>query len=178
MACRSPDPISSSRTRRPMEWRRTATAAMRSSTPFCHWRRATQATVGTSAGGVADDVHVVGTLPNAQVRERLAAAHVYCQPSVVSRTWCEQFGFAVVEAMALGRPVVACDTGALREIVGEDGEYAGARNASALAAAIARVLDDPTAAARGARLAARARARYSASTQGALMRRVLLGGAA
>jgi glycosyltransferase involved in cell wall biosynthesis len=116
---------------------------------------------------LGEDVEFTGALPAAEVRRRLAQAAVYCQPSATSRTWCEQFGFAVVEAMAGGRPVVTCATGVLPEIVGPDGVYAPARNAAGLAQALADVLRDPRAAAdRGRRLQARARERYDAARQG------------
>lgn len=134
------------------------------------WRRLAQ------SYGVADAVELAGALPNAAARQTIATAAVYCQPSVVSRTWCEQFGYAVVEAMAYGRPVVVCSTGALPEIVGPDGVYAPARNAASLARALADVLRDPeAAAARGRRLAAWTRTRYDARRQGTVLREFLNG---
>ena len=120
--------------------------------------------------GVDRDVEFTGVLPGVEARRRIAEAAVYCQPSVTSRTWCEQFGFAVVEAMAAGRPVVTCATGALPEIVGPDGVYAPARNAARLAQSLADVLCDREAAAlRGRRLHARARERYDATRQGRIL---------
>ena len=114
-----------------------------------------------------DAVQLLGAVPHAEVIERIADAAVYCQPSAASRTWCEQFGFATVEAMSLGRPVVAASSGALPEIIGPDGVFASVRNAASLANALAGLMADPVeAAARGARLAAFARARYDSVQQG------------
>jgi glycosyltransferase involved in cell wall biosynthesis len=72
--------------------------------------------------------------------EVLAAADVFAFPSL----W-EGLGCAVIEAMALGLPVVASDVPALREVL-EDGANATLvppADPQALAAALARLLDDP-----------------------------------
>lgn len=112
-------------------------------------------------------VAFTGALPNAEVRRLIGESTVYCQPSSSSQTWCEQFGFAVVEAMALGRPVVICHSGALAEVVGPDALLAASRNASSLAGALLRAIGEPgESRARGERLAARARERYDARVQG------------
>lgn len=68
--------------------------------------------------------------------------------AVVSRS--ESFSLVAIEAMASGVPVVAVDSGGPREIVvpGETGYLVPAGDADALAAAAARVLDDPEAARR------------------------------
>jgi glycosyltransferase involved in cell wall biosynthesis len=71
----------------------------------------------------------------------------------------EPFGIVVVEAMALGKPVVAGAAGGPSEIItpGVDGLLAPFEDARALAAAISRYLDDPAFAIRCG-TAARARA--------------------
>ena len=55
----------------------------------------------------------------------------------------EGFGLPIVEAMACAVPTVASDTPALTEVGGDAAIYAPARDAAALASAIARALDDP-----------------------------------
>ena len=56
-----------------------------------------------------------GLSPRAHCR-RVAEAQAIVVPSV----WYENFPMTVVEAMALGTPVIASDTGALAAIVGDE----------------------------------------------------------
>ena len=44
-------------------------------------------------------------------------ADVFCLPSVPTKTWSEQFGFALAEAMACGKPVVSTLSGSIPEVV-------------------------------------------------------------
>ena len=69
---------------------------------------------------------------------------------VVLPSLAESFGFAVLEAMSLGRPVVAAATGGLREIIEneENGLLVPAKDPQALADAMIRVLRDKDLAAR------------------------------
>lgn len=78
----------------------------------------------------------------------------------------EGSGTVVLEAMAVQRPVVAFDTGGQRELIadGEDGYLVSSLSAQALADAIVRVLDDPTASAKmGARGREKVVARYASA---------------
>jgi glycosyltransferase involved in cell wall biosynthesis len=54
----------------------------------------------------------------------------------------EGFGIPVLEAMTLGVPVVAANRGALPEVLGDAGLLTDASDPEAIAAAIARVLDE------------------------------------
>lgn len=65
---------------------------------------------------------------------------------VVPSAQPEPFGIVVVEAMALGRPIVASDAGGPREMItsGHDGLLVRPRDPGAMADAIARLIDDPT----------------------------------
>jgi glycosyltransferase involved in cell wall biosynthesis len=60
-------------------------------------------------------VQLVGAVPHKEVPKHMAAAQVACQPSLV-----EPFGQALLEAMAMGRSVVATRVGGPAEFVAED----------------------------------------------------------
>jgi phosphatidyl-myo-inositol alpha-mannosyltransferase len=66
---------------------------------------------------------------------------VFCAPN----TGGESFGIVLAEAMAAGAPIVASDLDAFRRVLraGRAGELFQNGNAAALAAAAARMLDDP-----------------------------------
>jgi glycosyltransferase involved in cell wall biosynthesis len=120
--------------------------------------------------GLQGRVSFLGTLGNSEVRAKMAEAEVFCFPSLLSPNWMEQYGFAVVEAMAAGLPVVAFDSGSIREICGEDAVYASTGNAHSLAEGIASILENKTEAlARGERLRLRAFREYDAEVQGRKM---------
>ena len=55
------------------------------------------------------------------------------------------FGLSIAEAMAMRKPVVACNTGGVPEIIthGSDGWLVEERSAEAVATAMARLLKDP-----------------------------------
>jgi glycosyltransferase involved in cell wall biosynthesis len=79
----------------------------------------------------------------------------------------EGFGIAIVEAMAVGRPVIASATGGITEIVvhGDTGLLVPPGDAAALADALATLLTHPDQArAMGARGLARVRERFSIET--------------
>lgn len=102
--------------------------------------------------GVENHVRLLGHRDD--VGDLLAAADVFAFPSMY-----EGLGGAVLEAMALGTPIVASDLPAIREVTG-DGDVAllvPPGDEDALARGVLRLLDEPALA--GA-LAARGRARY------------------
>lgn len=67
----------------------------------------------------------------------LGRASLLCFPSLY-----EGFGFPPLQAMAAGIPVVATRAGALPEVLGSAAELVPPRDETALAGALARVLDD------------------------------------
>lgn len=87
--------------------------------------------------GLGDAVRFLGE--REEVPEILRASDVALLPS-----WEEPFGRVVVEAMAMGVPVVATAIGGPAEIIrdGVDGVLVAPRQPEALAAAITRLLDD------------------------------------
>jgi glycogen(starch) synthase len=92
---------------------------------------------------VADRVHMVGELPRPEALSIVARADVVALPS----RW-ESFGYVAVEAMALGRPVVATETGGFAELIedGRTGWLVPPGDPEALLAGLAKCLADPAAA--------------------------------
>ncbi len=103
------------------------------------------------ARGVAGRLRLPGFTD--QVLPWLRALDVFCFPSHM-----EGLGTSVLEAMALGRPIVATRAGGIPEMVtdGATGLLVEPRDPAALAAALAALLDDP---ARAAALGRAARVR-------------------
>ncbi len=111
-----------------------------------------------AARNLSDRVTFEGRRTHAQVLEIMAAAAVVAAPSVRARDGKRE-GIPVVlmEAMALGRPVVASRLSGIPELVrdGENGLLAAPGDPADLATALRRLADDP---ALGERLGRAARA--------------------
>jgi glycosyltransferase involved in cell wall biosynthesis len=58
-------------------------------------------------------------------------------------SWCESFGHPLVEAMAMGVPIVAADTDVNRDVAGDAALYHPVRDPAAMAAAVLRVWREP-----------------------------------
>lgn len=97
---------------------------------------ALEASLKEQARNLGDRITFLGYCGN--VRGVLEALDVYVQPSVM-----EALGLAVLEASAMGLPVVASEVGGLPEVVrpGETGLLVSPGDPSALAEALARLLD-------------------------------------
>jgi glycosyltransferase involved in cell wall biosynthesis len=90
--------------------------------------------------GLAANVTVTGFVSRAQVAAHLAHADVLALPSRY-----EELGTAIVEAMAMGVPVVASRAGGIPEVVddGRTGQLVPPGDPRALAAALDGLLSDP-----------------------------------
>jgi glycosyltransferase involved in cell wall biosynthesis len=88
-------------------------------------------------GGIADRVHFGGYQKD--VRPFLDEFDLFVHPS-----YGEPFGLAIVEAMAMRKPVIACGTGGVPEIIthGRDGWLVEERSVDAVATAIATLLNN------------------------------------
>ena len=108
-----------------------------------------------TAGLPPDTIRTPGYLPQDDLVRVVAGAAALVVPS-----WYEGFGLPALEALACGTPVVASDLPAHREVLGDQAELTPPGDPDALAAALARVLDDPG----GGRRRAARRARASGFT--------------
>lgn len=88
-------------------------------------------------GGIADRVHFGGFQKD--VRPFLHEFDLFVHPS-----YGEPFGLSIVEAMAMRKPVIACNTGGVPEIIthGKDGWLVEERSEAAVAAAMTTLLND------------------------------------
>jgi glycosyltransferase involved in cell wall biosynthesis len=90
--------------------------------------------------GLRGRVTFAGRLPSEAIRELLGSATVLVLPS----RW-EGMPVSIMEAMAAGVPVVACDVPGVRDLVedGVTGTLVGGSDPHALADALARLFDNP-----------------------------------
>ncbi len=110
-----------------------------------------RALLSRAAGG---RVRFLGQLGGKAVAATLGASDVLVWPALR-----EAYGMAILEALALGLPVVACDEGGVSDLVEHEGNglLANDRSAAELAAHLDRLVGDQ---ALRSRLAARALARF------------------
>ena len=93
--------------------------------------------------GVEEDVELAGTIPYAELPAAYRAADVFVMASGPRTTWREQFGFAIVEAMATGLPVIAGDSGSLPEVVADADSLVVPHDPRRLAERLAALASDP-----------------------------------
>ena len=75
----------------------------------------------------------VDSLPYKEVIKEYQKADIFLLPSITTATWEEQYGMALIEAMACGLPIITTNTGAITEVVGNaavlcDPEYHSIRS--------------------------------------------------
>ena len=88
--------------------------------------------------GLGGAVHFAGHVSETELARWYAGAGMLVMPS-----FYEGFGLPVVEAMAAGTAVVSSDAAALPEVVGDAGVLFDPADPVAMAAAMARVAEDP-----------------------------------
>ena len=71
-------------------------------------------------------------------------ADMFILPSKRTKTWEEQYGMVLIEAMASGLPIIAYDTGVIKEVVGNAGIYIHEGDVNGLAFAIRKLTQDKT----------------------------------
>jgi glycosyltransferase involved in cell wall biosynthesis len=90
-----------------------------------------------------DRITMVGYVPSHDLPDRYRGFDVLAVPSLDTPAWIEQFGRVAVEAMAMGVPVIASDSGALSEVVADAGILVPPGDVRAWACALERLAGDP-----------------------------------
>lgn len=97
--------------------------------------------------GISEKVQFLGAKPHEELKKIYASADIFCAPSVVAEDGDEEgLPCAVLEAMASGLPIVACDSGGIREVIHDEinGFVVEQKNSEALSCALKRLLADKT----------------------------------
>ncbi len=110
--------------------------------------------------GLAERVRWQARLPSAEMPAVYASLDAVVLPSLTRPNWMEQFGRVLIEAMSCGIPVIGSNSGEIPHVIGDAGLVVPEGDATALAAALARLRDDP---ALSADLSRRGRARVMAN---------------
>jgi glycosyltransferase involved in cell wall biosynthesis len=87
--------------------------------------------------GLSGQIRLLGRVPHRAISHLYRAADLFIYPSL-----CESFGFPLVEAMAVGLPIVAGDRPLNREMCGDAAVYYPARDPVALAETITSLAND------------------------------------
>src|SRR5690606_13265312 len=70
---------------------------------------------------IENRVEWVSSVPEREIPNLLRRMNVFVLPSRRVEFWQEQLGRAIIEAMAVGIPVIGSSSGAIPEVVSEDG---------------------------------------------------------
>lgn len=117
--------------------------------------------------GLAGKVHLLGHINDDELASHFEACDVFCMPSTLR---AEAYGVAIVEAMVMGKPIVATDIPGSGvpwvNLDGQTGFNVGVRQPAQLSATLTRLLEDK---ALRDRLGAAARQRYQSEFNNQLM---------
>lgn len=85
-------------------------------------------------------LNIVSSQPYEQMPGIYQNADIFVLPSKTTKTWEEQYGMVLIEAMASGLPVIAYDSGAISEVLGETGILVKEGNIDELTISISRLI--------------------------------------
>jgi glycosyltransferase involved in cell wall biosynthesis len=92
--------------------------------------------------GLSGRIEWERSVVSTEIPDRLRAFTVLVQPSLTRSHWKEQFGRAVMEAMACGVPVIGSDSAEIPNVVGGAGLVVPEGDSAALRGALRRILED------------------------------------
>ncbi|MBD2141677.1 glycosyltransferase family 4 protein [Anabaena sp. FACHB-1250] len=92
---------------------------------------------------VADWVIWQGAVRHEQAPEMISQFDVLVLPSRTTPEWKEQFGHVLIEAMAMGVPVVGSNSGEIPNVIGREDLIFREENTQELAAILARLISEP-----------------------------------
>lgn len=81
--------------------------------------------------------------PYSQMPSIYQSSDLFFLPSCTTPTWEEQYGMALVEAMACGLPIITTRSGAIPEVVGEAGILVPEKNVDKMVRSITDLLSNP-----------------------------------
>lgn len=93
---------------------------------------------------IADLVIWRGSVRHNQAPEEISNFDVLVLPSRTTDTWKEQFGHVLIEAMAMGIPVVGSNSGEIPNVIGRTDLVFPEGDAPALAAILERMITEPS----------------------------------
>ncbi|MER3490972.1 MAG: glycosyl transferase group 1 [Mastigocladus sp. ERB_26_2] len=93
---------------------------------------------------IADLVIWRGSVRHNQAPEEISNFDVLVLPSRTTDTWKEQFGHVLIEAMAMGVPVVGSNSGEIPNVIGRADLVFPEGDAPALAAILERMITEPS----------------------------------
>lgn len=109
-------------------------------------------------------------VPYSQIHKFYQSADLFFLPSITTSTWEEQYGMALVEAIASGLPIVSTRSGAIPEIVGDSGVLHTEKNVDKMVKTIKQIITTPDLKSTlSHKSLARARQCYDAKKQGPIL---------
>ncbi|WP_414622890.1 glycosyltransferase [Calothrix sp. CCY 0018] len=92
---------------------------------------------------IAEFVTWQGAVPHSKAAEEISKFDVLVLPSRTTETWKEQFGHVLIEAMAMGVPVVGSSSGEIPNVIGRSDLVFTEENAVELAVILEKMICEP-----------------------------------
>ena len=84
----------------------------------------------------------IKTIPYDKIQIEYQQADIFCLPSKTTKYWQEQFGMALVEAMACGLAIITTNTGAIGEVCANAAMYVKPDDVNDLQLSLDRLIND------------------------------------